>query len=309
VLLYHRIRAERDPLFAEEPDAAKFAEQLEWVSRYFTVLPLTDAICLLRNGKLPARALAITFDDGYADNATVAWPLLRRHGLPATIFVATGFLDGGRMWNDAIIEAIRRVPQGVLDVDAIGLGTHVIDDDASRRGAIRALLGQLKYLPAAQRRERVDELVRIAGVELPNDLMLSRDALRRLALDGMEVGAHTINHPILAGLDDDAVRREIAGSRDELESLLRQPVRLFAYPNGKPNRDYSAATVSLVRSIGFKAAVSTSWGAARMGDDVFQIPRFTPWDRSELKFGIRMALNLRRHVERADDGRSPRRSA
>jgi peptidoglycan/xylan/chitin deacetylase (PgdA/CDA1 family) len=309
VLLYHRIRAERDPLFAEEPDAAKFAEQLEWVSRYFTVLPLTDAICLLRNGKLPARALAITFDDGYADNATVAWPLLRRHGLPATIFVATGFLDGGRMWNDAIIEAIRRVPQGVLDVDAIGLGTHVIDDDASRRGAIRALLGQLKYLPAAQRRERVDELVRIAGVELPNDLMLSRDALRRLALDGMEVGAHTINHPILAGLDDDAVRREMAGSRDELECLLRQPVRLFAYPNGKPNRDYSAATVSLVRSIGFKAAVSTSWGAARMGDDVFQIPRFTPWDRSELKFGIRMALNLRRHVERADDGRSPRRSA
>jgi peptidoglycan/xylan/chitin deacetylase (PgdA/CDA1 family) len=302
VLLYHRVRAERDPLFPGEVTARDFGQQLDWVCRYFTVLSFGDAINLLKKGKLPARSLVITFDDGYADNASVAWPILQSRGVPATLFVATGFLDAGRMWNDSVIEAIRRVPAGVLDLGPIGLGKYALGDDVSRHNAIRHTLNAFKYLPPSQRCERVDELVRIVGARLPDDLMLSREALRRLAADGMEIGAHTVNHPILALLDDRGAREEIADGRDELESLLRQPITLFAYPNGKPNRDYSLATVNLVRSVGFGAAVSTAWGAARPGDDLFQIPRFTPWDRSERMFAIRMAENLMRRVERAGDG-------
>lgn len=110
---------------------------------------------------------------------------------------------------------------------------------------------------------------------------------------GMSIGAHTVSHPILARLTDDAARQEIGDSRRFLEELLGERIGLFAYPNGKPGEDYSPQTVAIVRGLGFDAAVSTEWGCSRLGDDAFQIRRFTPWDRPRLRFGVRMLRNLR----------------
>jgi peptidoglycan/xylan/chitin deacetylase (PgdA/CDA1 family) len=110
----------------------------------------------------------------------------------------------------------------------------------------------------------------------------------------MEIGAHTVMHPILAKLDDSVARDEISGSKQFLENLLDAPVRLFAYPNGKPQLDYSAASIRIVRRLGFDAAFTTAWGAARSDTDRFELPRFTPWDRDRLRFGLRLAANLRR---------------
>src|SRR6185503_4669404 len=98
ILIYHRVLHAPDPLFPEEVWAEQINSQLEVVKRWFTVLPLSDAVARLRTGRLPRRAACITFDDGYADNAVEALPILRRQGMPATFFVATGFIDGGRMW-------------------------------------------------------------------------------------------------------------------------------------------------------------------------------------------------------------------
>ena len=110
VLIFHRVLPRPDPLFPGVIDAAGFDAICRWVKGWFNVLALDDAARRLRDGSLPERALAITFDDGYADNHDVALPILLRHGLPATFFIATGFLDGGRMWNDTVIESIRRTP-------------------------------------------------------------------------------------------------------------------------------------------------------------------------------------------------------
>ena len=109
---------------------------------------------------------------------------------------------------------------------------------------------------------------------------------------GMQIGAHTRSHPILARLDDGQARVEIKGSKDFLENLLGERVGLFAYPNGRQTEDYSDDTVNLVRELGFDAAVSTNWGAARSATDLFQIPRFTPWDQSRIRFGARLLRNL-----------------
>ena len=108
VLIFHRVHAQRDLLFPDEPDAARFAALLDHLKTWCNVLPLTEAVRLLRSDALPARSLCITFDDGYADNRTVALPALRAAGLTATFFVTTGYLDGGRMWNDTVIESVRR---------------------------------------------------------------------------------------------------------------------------------------------------------------------------------------------------------
>ena len=297
ILIYHRVLAAADPLFPGEVDIAAFSRQLEWLKRYYTVLPLLDAVRLVRTGSLPARAACITFDDGYADNETVALPVLRAHGLCATFFVATGFLDGGRMWNDSIIELLRRAPGCVFDARPIGLDILDASDLPRRRLAIAYLINQLKYLPMAERAQQVATLVAAVGYRLDDDLMMRSEQVLALRKAGMEIGAHTINHPILAAVDHGCAHHEIAGSKRALEHLLNEPIPLFAYPNGKPGVDYHADHVDLVRQLGFEGAVSTAHGGRQ--NDAWQLPRFLPWARRASLFNLRMLRNLMTRAERA----------
>jgi peptidoglycan/xylan/chitin deacetylase (PgdA/CDA1 family) len=299
VLIFHRVLPSPDPLFPEEPDAERFALLLRWLRLQFDVLPLDQAIAALSQGRMPARALAITFDDGYADNHDVALPELRAQGLSATFFVASGFLDGGRMWNDTVVEAVRAAPGDELDLSALDLGRHRITSAAERRQAIDLLLPRIKYLTLAQREATVTALSRIAGASLPDNLMMSSAQLRALRAAGMGIGGHTRSHPILARLDDATAELEIRQGKADLEAILGEPITLFAYPNGKPDRDYAACHARMAHDAGYVAAVTTAPGAARHGADLFELPRFTPWDRTPTRFGLRLVNNLRVAVQKA----------
>ncbi len=291
ILIYHRVLRIVDPLFPDAPDAARFDEQMSWVAAALNVIPLNEATEMLQDGRLPGRAACITFDDGYADNAEVALPILRRHGLSATFFVATGFLDGGRMWNDTIIEAVRRAPGTSLDLGFLGLKNRSMDTPASRRATIDEIIGKLKYLPPIKRQMQVDTLAHAIGEQLPHDLMMRSEQVRSLHAAGMSIGAHTVTHPILTQVDDTEALREMRTGREALESILGTRVSLFAYPNGKPETDYSPAHVTMVRDLGFTAALSTHAGAAEASSDRYQLPRFTPWGNTALRFGIGLARN------------------
>ena len=253
-----------------------------------------------RAGKLPPRAAAcVTFDDGYADNAAVALPILRRRGVPATFFVATGFLDGGRMFNDSVIETVRRASGESLDGGSLGVGAVPIATMEARRAAIDVLIGALKYLPMGERQARVEALAAACGSALPTDLMMTGAQVRELVAGGMEVGGHTANHPILATLSPEEARAEIEDGRRRLEAITGAPVRLFAYPNGKPRQDYLPEHVRMVEEQGFEAAVSTAWGVSGPSSDLYQLPRFTPWDRTPARFLLRLLHNtFRRTSER-----------
>jgi peptidoglycan/xylan/chitin deacetylase (PgdA/CDA1 family) len=299
ILIFHRVHAKPHDLFPKEMHAAAFRERMTWVRTWFNVLALDEAVSGLARGSLPARALAITFDDGYADNYTVAWPILRELGLHATFFVAAGFLDGGRMWNDTLAETIRRVDVPSLDLSALDLGRHRLDSLDARREAFHAILQQIRYLPQQQREDQANAVARVAAVTLPRDQMMTTHQVRSLAAAGMGIGGHTLNHPTLARLDDVEARREIAEGRDALEVLTRQAVKLFAYPNGKPGSDYTLAHVKIARELGFMAAFTTSRGTARFGDPLHELPRFTPWDRTAGRWVARLARNLLTHPERA----------
>lgn len=291
VLVFHRVLRTPDPILPGEPDATRFDQVLGWLRVWFNVLPLDEAVTRLAAAALPARAAAITFDDGYADNHDVALPLLKRHGLAATFFVATGYLDGGCMWNDRIIAAVRESSESALDLDALQLGRHSIESTEQRLRAIDAIIDAVKYRPPDEREALADRILDLAGVARPRDLMLTTSQLRGLGAAGMQIGAHTASHPILARLCPDESRREIESSKLSLEDKLQRPVELFAYPNGKPGIDYRAEDVAAVRDIGFTAAVSTSPGAATRRTDPLQIPRFTPWDRPRRRFGLRLLAN------------------
>jgi hypothetical protein len=126
-------------------DALEFKRTIRWLKSWFNVLPLDQAIDRLNDQTLPARAATITFDDGYADNCTVAMPILRDHGLAATFFIATGYLDGGRMWNDTVVEAVRHCGKARLDLSAQGLGVHELKSEVAMRQAIISILNEVKY--------------------------------------------------------------------------------------------------------------------------------------------------------------------
>ncbi|MFL6707130.1 MAG: polysaccharide deacetylase family protein [Massilia sp.] len=292
ILIYHRVLAQPDPLFPDEIDAARFDQQLRFLKANFNIISLAAAIEGLKNNSLPPRAACLTFDDGYADNATIALPILQRHGVNATVFVATGFLNGGRMWNDTIIELIRRAPSQI-DLTGAGYGSYTLDSVAARRQAIGSLLDQLKYIPMDERLRQVQAIAAQVDVRLPDDLMMRTDQVRQLHAAGIEIGAHTVDHPILARLSAAEARSQIATGKAALENMIGASVNLFAYPNGKPGRDYLAEHVAIVKELGFTGAVSTSWGAARPSADLFQLPRFTPWDRKRLPFTLRLLKNLR----------------
>ncbi|HND98622.1 MAG TPA: polysaccharide deacetylase family protein, partial [Plasticicumulans sp.] len=129
---------------------------------------------------------------------------------------------------------------------------------------------------------------------LPDDLMMTHAQLRTLHGAGMEIGGHTVSHPILTRTPAAVARAEIAGGRAGLEALIDAPVRSFAYPNGKPGADYGPEHVAMVRELGFDCAVVTSHGVSVAATDPYQLARFTPWDRSESRFQLRMLRNSRR---------------
>ncbi len=294
ILIFHRVLPAPDTLFSYLPDITRFDEVLGWMKSWFNVLPLDRAVRDLADGSLPARAAAITFDDGYADNLTVALPILLRRQMTATFFITTGFLNGGRMFNDTVIEAIRATDRQSLDLSHLDLGRHALSTTPERRMAIEKLIDKLKYLPLARRTELAEQIAASAGVTPPNNLMMTSQQVRDLRGAGMQIGAHTVSHPILTRLPKDQARSEIAEGKKQLEDILQERVGLFAYPNGKFGDDYGEEHATLARDIGFDAALTTGWGAAAVGSDLMQLPRFTPWDQGHLRFGARMAENLLR---------------
>jgi hypothetical protein len=172
ILIFHRVLAIPDPLFPDEVDAGHFNCIIGWLKQWLTILPLDDALMRLKRGDLPARAAAITFDDGYADNLMLAAPILQKHGVTATFFIATGFLDGGRMWNDTVIESIRSTNQPIIDACFLGLGHLAVSETKDKMASLARLIPAIKHLPREQRSIAVTRIAESCQANLPDDLIL-----------------------------------------------------------------------------------------------------------------------------------------
>ncbi|CAA9889315.1 Polysaccharide deacetylase [Candidatus Methylobacter favarea] len=288
ILIYHQVLEQPDFMRPWEIDKTVFSWQMALIARYFNVLPLHEALEKMANGTLPPRAVCITFDDGYANNYTHALPILLANKLTATFFIASGYLDGGRMWNDTVIESIRTLPGPRLDLTAIGLGSYDISNPVKKAQVAVDILPRIKHLQPAARAQYAGYLASLAK-KMPDDLMLTSSQVMKLYVSGMEIGGHTVTHPILALLAPDEVRQEVADNKTTLEQLLNTKIRYFAYPNGKPGQDYSPDQVRIIKECGYQAALSTRPGVSAKGNDRWQLARFTPWDSSPARFMLRIA--------------------
>jgi peptidoglycan/xylan/chitin deacetylase (PgdA/CDA1 family) len=309
ILMYHRIA--NAPLdfwgLAVSPD--RFESHLVTLKERRRVLPLRRFVELHRENRLPANAAAITFDDGTACNALVAAPLLQTHGLPATFFLTTDAMETGRefWWDELARLVFETLPDVVRDaVDAEGLGhdfqiegKSVDGSDATaiaRRGpygrAYIALWQALKRLDAVERTALLDRLWQRSLGRVPaprsSHRPMTLDEARRLATGKLvEIGAHTVTHPALSGLDLQRQRIEITVSKAVCEDLTQTGATSFAYPHG----DFDEATIGLVRDAGFDLACTTEQSSVRPGTDRFMLPRLQVrnWSAGAFSWALKAA--------------------
>ncbi len=254
------------------------------LSEQFNVLPLIQATELLYQDALPKNAVAITFDDGYADNATVALPILLKYNLTATFFILPGFFSGGMMFNDRVILALEYLPSGQYELTE-GLDYKFsLFDKKSRLNEINIILSKIKHLPIEQREAIAVNLFKLLENKPLNNLMLTEDQARLLHRSGMTIGGHTMTHPILTSLSLPEAQQEINDCQNALSELLRSPIKTFAYPNGKPNIDYTEAHIEFLKESGYEIAVSTEKRVATSKSDIFQLPRYGPWQKRSAQF-------------------------
>jgi glycosyltransferase involved in cell wall biosynthesis/peptidoglycan/xylan/chitin deacetylase (PgdA/CDA1 family) len=280
VLMYHRINEVRADPFSLNVTPCHFAEQLEVLRGSAVPVRLAD---ITGAGQ---RAIALTFDDGYADNLLHAAPLLAMHDIPATVFVTSGFVDSAReLWWDEL-ERIFLEPGGLpeqLRLQVRGCDYRWATGDSTRPSLYKSVWRLLQLLADAERREILDRLAEWAGIEhtaRPSYRGVTGDELRQLASSGLiDIGGHTMTHPALPELSAAGQRQEIRAPKARIESILGRPIESFAYPYGA----HSGETVDLVRQAGFQRACTTVPGLVQPHTDPFRLPRVQveDWDGEE----------------------------
>ncbi len=292
ILIYHQVFVEKDAMRPSEPDAETFTWQMWLISKHFTPLSITDALKHLEQDTLPANAICVTFDDGYINNLEIAAPILQRFNIPATVYIATAFSYGENMWNDRLIDLVSSPQLQSLNLNSINEGTIELTDVEERNKAAQYLIGKIKYLPIEERKCTITQLYLTNSIAEQPRKMMSADQVKQLHSMGIEIGAHTVDHPILKVLNEVEQSQQISNSKKVLEQWLGEKVKGFAYPNGKLGVDYDKCTRDIVEQQGFEYAVSTNWGASTDKTDKYQLNRFTPWDKTPLKFHLRLLRNL-----------------
>jgi peptidoglycan/xylan/chitin deacetylase (PgdA/CDA1 family) len=288
ILGYHRVNDERDPFFPALPSAV-FERHISHLARSYCVLAVEDLVERMQHGKVPRNAIAITFDDGYRDNLTHAAPILARYGLPATIFLATGFIGTAQVpWYDRLAMAFRDTTVGSI-VSPWGQPLS-LESTGDRLAALDQTLAYLKGRPDDEFRRRLDEVLGALAAEARRGKgwMLDWDDVVALRGLGFRIGAHTVHHPILSRLSVERARAEIEGSRTAIASACGAAPKAFAYPNGKP-ADYSDAVQRLVRDAGFTCAVTTRFGLNTRQTPPYELRRGGPWEHDVATFAFKLS--------------------
>ena len=317
VLMYHRVASDLVDPWRLCVSPANFTAQLEVLTEHFRVVTLRELVAA-RGGDGSRPSVAITFDDGYADNLHAAAPLLVRQGMPATFFLTSGTLGADReFWWDELDQlllqpgalpeylylqlgaAIRTIETGPaaapLGDPQIAAATCVPWEAAgsTRLGLHYSVWNVLRALDDVARRAALDSLGRQLGVTATrrdSHRTLTRDEARELArLPGVEIGAHSVTHASLPACTPSEQLQQMQQSRHELESLIDRPVTGFAYPFG----DSSRRTLRLAASAGFDYACTTEAGCVDRTTRPYRIPRIAAEDWPAERFAQRLAEVLR----------------
>ena len=264
VLNYHRIdNIDRPGFDTFRPNVsasvADFDRQMEYVSRKYRVISINDLVNFLKNRKsLPAHAALITFDDGYLDNYVNAYPILKKHGLSAVIYLATDYIEVDKpFYWDLIAYCFFNTKKDVAELP--GYGTLTWTDQKSKETGMHTWIESLKQIPDARKQKLVERLPEILAVNIPagyfQKMTFSWAQAYEMRQNGIELGGHTASHPILTRITLDQVSLEVSRCKQRIEEMTGKPVLSFAYPNGQSS-DFNTDIATKVREAGFETAFS-----------------------------------------------------
>ncbi len=276
IVMYHGVVATPQPVFSWcQLPVAEFQRQMEFLSEEYNVLPLPEAVERLRSGSaLQDCTACLTFDDGFRNVCTTAYPILEKYRLPATVFLVTSLVGTNQpAWPDRLFHAVSTTAQMSVRLSA---STRSLATPCDRAAAYRALAAEFKRMENNEKEKQLAEMMQFLGQkEVAPDSPLATmgwDEVEQLSRTGLvHFGSHTHTHPILSRCSPESQREELRRSREVLRERLGK-AELFAYPNGTPD-DFTAETKELIADLEYRCAVTTISGLNRAGSDLYALRR------------------------------------
>jgi peptidoglycan/xylan/chitin deacetylase (PgdA/CDA1 family) len=280
-------------------DIQRFRQHVRYLKQRYNVIPLARLVRYYRDGEaVPPRTAVVTIDDGYQSTCELAYPVLKEYGIPATVFVTTGFIeDSEPLWTDRLEYALTATTVSRLQVT---IGGQTRSYDISGRSAKLAcdsdLRSRLKVVPQETRPAIVEQIERDLGQALQPDAdgaalyrPLSWSQIHEMAAGGLvAIGAHTVSHIILTRCSPDRARTELLVSKQLIEQKLGAPCTMFCYPNGQVGC-FDASTRAMLQELGYECGITTVFGTNGPRSDVFELKRLYFDDRGEF---VRFVMTL-----------------
>lgn len=278
ILRYHSVADFIDDLncYASEAitvSCQDFDSQIRYLSKRYNIIPLSELInCLRENRDIPKNALVITFDDGYMDNYTNAYPILKKYGATATFYITAGCVEERKMlWMHKVIYMARNT--GIKEIEVNGVRFDMKDGNT----AVRGITSMIKKRRQDDRDEFIRDIAMRLGVTFDEKrfecVLMRWENMIEMKRDGFSFGAHTMNHPNLPNSSFDDAMYELTKSKRIIEERLSHPVKHFSYPNGGAEAHYNEEVKKMVQRCDYYSATTSVDGIVDKKSDLYELRR------------------------------------
>lgn len=286
ILAYHRVEElKNEELYPYDPELisvtpAEFEWQMEYVKQHLNPISLSELVGYVKGkNKLPPRPVIITFDDGFDDNYRCAYPILKKKGVPATIFLSTGYIGSrGTFWYDQLVYDICAAKE--LDINVVDLDVVITRNDSieMKREKAYEILEAVKKISNT---ERLNVLERIGLIckpdrkqeDLAKSVPLTWEQVKEMSNNGIEYGSHTVTHPIMSNLNVAELKTELVNSKNRIEEMVGMPVETIAYPVGMAYA-FNNSVIKAAKSAGYVLGLSYIHGTNYINEpDLFRLKR------------------------------------
>lgn len=250
VILYgHRV-SDDDEGYMQGLPPQYLDEQLAYLCRHYEIISLDTLVSCLESGqRVPEKSIVLTFDDGFRDNFDNAFPMLQKHRAPATIFLVTDSIETGQLpWSQRLGYVFQHTQARSFRHELLS-EEYPLSSPGERRKAYLAIKAHVRHMGQTPRERVLEEVSAALAVDPPKDRMMSWEHAKEMQAAGIEMGAHTVSHSLLANIDPDDARREIAQSRDAIAEMLGVKHPKFCFPAGSWNR----SLVETARELGLRS--------------------------------------------------------
>jgi len=279
IICYHRIGNINDRWAIDTTDISDFEKEMRFLSKTHKIFSLEKLAKIINEKKvLPKKGAVVTFDDGYKDNYTQAFPVLKRYNIPATVFLTTSYIGTGNLfWWDKLDYILSNTKQKRFDLG--DFGDIYPPSDKNKLKKHDEISIRFTKIPEDQKINLIDKLVEISDVDIPKnlgkDIIMSWDEVKEMNEEGISFGAHTVTHPILTKIPLEQAKNEIISSKKDIENRIDKPVTTFSYPNGLSD-DFNNDIKNIIKENGFVCATTIIPKMTDKNSDLFELGRIPP---------------------------------